>query len=268
MQAMITDLWCSTLNFSSISRNGLAVLNSELSGGITYNKISSVNADTITTGTLVGRTIKTSSGNPKAVLTPSDSGVTHCLAIYDSSARLRTWIYEATVTVKNASNNYAATLSHDGSGNGGLYLYNASGNSRIQLLADDTPQLLGNASYPITLSNVIGRFSYSGSTVYNSTAPTSWTDLNLSGYVGSRRALVLLQIENNGGSDTNYRFRMNGSSSQQYPNANDVGGVFGCKCDTAQEHNYVWCITDTSGKIEWDADVASSTVVTLLAYIS
>jgi len=238
MQTMITDLWCSTLNFSSISRNGLAVLNSELSGGITHDKLNvstlaaiSANLGSITAGTITSAKYQSSSSGSRIVI--NEGGWADTLIGYDASSNRRLGIDSAGI----------------------IEAY------KLQPVG---------GSYPTcTLMNgVIGRFSPSGSTVYNGAAPTSWTDLNLSAYVGSRWALVLLQIENNGGSDTNYRFRMNGSSSEQYPNANDVGGVFGCKCDTTQEHNYVWCMTDSSGKIEWDADVASSTVVTLLAYIS
>lgn len=115
---------------------------------------------------------------------------------------------------------------------------------------------------------VTGRFSYSGSQVYNANAPVAWTNLNLSSYVGARRALVLLMIENNGAVNTNYRFRMDGSSAQQNPTADTHPGVFSCRCGTTTEHNYIWCLTHTNGYVEWDADQASSTVVTLLAYIN
>jgi len=214
-----------TLDFATLTRQSLSVLNSELAGGITYNKISSVNADTVTTGILTGRTVRTAASGERVQMLP------HKLQIIGATA---------------------PTL-------------------RLEMDVDGLfARYMGgwNASSMCALRYTTGRFTYSGATVYNANAPTAWTNLSLSSYVGSRRALVLLMIENNGGSATNYRFRMDGVGGEQRPETNNYPGVFSCKCDTIEEHNYVWCLTGTNGYIEWDADHNVNTVVTLLAYIS
>lgn len=312
------ELWLSTLDFNAISRNGLAVLNSELAGGITGDKISATT--TITAG----------SGNDVAVLDGADAtyriyaghatpGSAPFRVTKDGALTATSATITGNVTIQGGSgignlsdagalavlnvigNAYITDLSCDKLNAGTLTARcyrTASSGRRIQihgsgydhtLVAVDgygaivaeirtvggaggvvTSSLKGfSTANPCALDMCIGRFDYLGSQVYNGNAPSAaWTDLDLSSYIGSRRALVLLQIENNGGVDTNYRFRMNGSGAVQYPEANAAPGVFSCKCDTGAEHNYVWVITDANGVIEWDADAASSTVVTLLAYIN
>ena len=225
-----SDITAGTLDFSAISRNGLAVLNSELNGGITHDKISSVNADTITVGTLTGRKIQTSSSGARLVM--NDTGFADMLVGYDSSGTQKL-LLSGTGTIQATS-------------------LDSNGSSAICTLG----------------SGVIGRFSYSGSTVYNSTAPTSWTNLDLSSYVGARRALVLLRIYNGSSNATNYRFRPDGSSEEQGVAVDNWPGALSTRIETSYRYNYVWCMTGTNGYVEWAADLASSTTIVLLAYIS
>lgn len=114
---------------------------------------------------------------------------------------------------------------------------------------------------------VIGRFSYQNSQVYDANAPVAWADLDLSSYVGTRRALVLLLVENDGIGGNNYRFRPNGTSYEQDPQADNYPGAFSCRCDDVQEHNWVWGMTGADGKLEWSAVVNYATKVRLMAYI-
>ena len=157
----------------------------------------------------------------------------------------------------------------------------SSGNDVRLVAADTVAVVAGNdvtvaAGGDITMSPgaasteaVTGCFKYVGSKVYDGT-PTAmaWTNLGLSTYVGARRALVFLRIENNGGVDCSYRFRPDGSSYQQGDSVADYPGLFSCRCDTTYESGYAMCYTSTAGIIEWCAGSAVSTEVWVLFYIA
>ena len=116
---------------------------------------------------------------------------------------------------------------------------------------------------------VTGRFSYSGATVYGSaTKGTAWENLNLSSYVGARRALVLLRVYSAAGGNRTYRFRIDGTSVEQETYADNFPGAFSCRCSTSKRYNYVWTLTGTNGYLEWCVDVAAGTTLVLLAYIN
>ena len=102
--------------------------------------------------------------------------------------------------------------------------------------------------------------------VYNANAPVGWTLLNLSSYVGSRRALVFLKIKNNGSSDTLYNFRTTGDTDA-YSMGTDWSHASGCRIE-AGKCGTVLVITDASGRVDWYAAPGSSTTVWLLGYIA
>lgn len=113
-------------------------------------------------------------------------------------------------------------------------------------------------------------FFYSGQSVYNTNAPTSYTDLDLSANIGSNRALVFLKVKNNG-DNTNYdfSFRTNGDSetvgdetSQTY-----LGGGSSAATIRAGNIAYITVMTDSAGIIEWKSRQNHSTAITLLCFI-
>ena len=124
----------------------------------------------------------------------------------------------------------------------------------------------GTFNDPVLVSPV-GCFSYSGTRVFSGTAPTSWTDRDLSSVVGSRRALVLLRVHNGGSSATNYRFRPNGAGWLPGYDADASPTIFSTRVLGGGD-GFVWVMTDASGIIEWDADQASSTTLYVEAYIT
>jgi len=149
-----------------------------------------------------------------------------------------------------------------------------------ELYLEESGVRLNNGGYNATLTissggdiflNSQGRtngvLNYSGATVFDGSAPTSWDDLNLSSYVGSQRALVLLMVHNGSSTNNSYRFS-HSTSYAQGPDPEDYPGVFSTRIGATNDENFVWCLTNTSGVLYWWAELGYSTTITLLAYIT
>jgi len=166
---------------------------------------------------------------------------------------------------------------------GNLYL--SEGTGRASLTLDETGVVLTNNGYNsiLTISSgddiylepginnedaVIGTFKYINYRIYNGNAPTSWEEVDASEQVGSRRALLLLRIENNGSGSMNVRFRPSDESGEQDPNCHDWPGAFGTRVDDIQEVQWVWVLTGTTGRYDWDSDVNNSCYVNILGYFA
>ena len=101
--------------------------------------------------------------------------------------------------------------------------------------------------------------------VFNSgTAPTNFTDLDLSGVVGSNQAVVLLKFKQISVSAAQgFTTRKNGDADVfEYHGAGGAGMVIG-----QNESVYLLTVTDASGIIEWEADLANTTTITMEAYL-
>jgi hypothetical protein len=97
--------------------------------------------------------------------------------------------------------------------------------------------------------------------VYNTNAPSSWTDLDLSSVVGSNSALVVMRITNNHGSqDEAYAFRTNGDSTTQRDGAGAQNPINPGYSAT------LIAVTDSAGIVEWDTTFGYNTTVTVLWY--
>lgn len=100
--------------------------------------------------------------------------------------------------------------------------------------------------------------------VFSGTAPTSWTDLDLSGTVGANSALVLLKVYRE--ADYYAAFRKNGDTDEFYvAEANTKGVAIGY---TSGQHCVVLVATDDAGKVEWITGSATAGwTVDIIAYI-
>lgn len=99
------------------------------------------------------------------------------------------------------------------------------------------------------------------SEVYNGAAPTSWTDLNLSGTVGSQATLVLLKL-------IGYNLkavRKNGDTDEFYNVTSTIGGC--ALSDLSSTHIVLLVATDNSGIIEWRSEDTQNTIIDIIAYI-
>ena len=106
---------------------------------------------------------------------------------------------------------------------------------------------------------------YSGSIIHSGAAPTSFTDVDLSGIIGAKRAFVFLRVfcDTN---DTAIYLRPNGETVP-------IGATIIEECGTTAlslDENtigYVCVITDAAGVIEWRSSRSGSAMsLTLLCY--
>ena len=100
---------------------------------------------------------------------------------------------------------------------------------------------------------------YSGATVFefdpDGNAPTAYTDLNLRQYTDKGgRHLVFLKVDG----DAAYEFKTNGESED--------GGGTGASSNATGDVSYISVITDGDTLIEWKADSAAATTITLQAF--
>jgi len=216
---------------------------------ITTSPDSNINADYIKSGTITGRTFRTAESGNRVEISPSGS-------------------YAHYVTVRGGSgygNSYLTfeKVSFSDSSGGSVLELNAT-NKELVFFA---PGCQIRSVYGATLNKIHGRFSYSGSQVFYGDCPSSWTDLDLSYYVGSRRALVFLKVKAHGGTTAKkYKFRMNGDTDEysygyDWPHCSACTVAIG-ECGT------VWVMTDNYGKIEWMSGSSDATTLWLLAYIT
>ena len=105
--------------------------------------------------------------------------------------------------------------------------------------------------------------------VFSGTSPTSWTDLDLSGTVGSNEALVILKI-------TTVQFNLNATAvrkngdTDEFHNVNAETNAYGCALAKAfiGVHAVFLVTTDNTGKIEWKAESSRpDATVDIITYI-
>ena len=100
--------------------------------------------------------------------------------------------------------------------------------------------------------------------LFNATSPTTFTDLNLSGTVGSNQAVCLIKVNNNSGDATTqtYSFRKDDDTDNFF---RGVGASISPVTDG--DSAYLLIITDGTGVVEWQSNVAKTTVITMEAYL-
>lgn len=102
-----------------------------------------------------------------------------------------------------------------------------------------------------------------GTEVFSGNAPASFTDLDLSSYVGSNAALVYLKIHNTSAGGKWYFFRKNGETDTMATDTYEHAGLIYV---VNGQFGYVVVITDSSGILEWHGD-NNATDIDLEAYI-
>lgn len=105
---------------------------------------------------------------------------------------------------------------------------------------------------------------YSGGTVFNSTAPTSYTDLDLSGTVGSRRVLTYLKVSNASGAENFFFKDKDDSEDVTSPGAGAGASAARIESSTIA---YVSVETNGSGVLQWKAGSGVTSVIKLKSYI-
>lgn len=114
-------------------------------------------------------------------------------------------------------------------------------------------------------------WNHDGNQVFSGNGPTSWSDLDLSSYVGLNRALVMLRVKcSPSGTIGEVAFRINGDTDDLgYIGNNWYGG--GASAATLQSGRIAYLIieTDVNGIVEWYVGGAETTVcyVWLVGYV-
>lgn len=111
---------------------------------------------------------------------------------------------------------------------------------------------------------VAGQWHHDGRQIYAVNAPTSFTDFDLSSYVGSNYALVYLKVRNNSGSSRKYWFRENGETEDF---KDPAGGVSTTEVGANGKFEYIIVETDSSGIFEWKCSSAADTNLWIKGYI-
>jgi len=236
---------------------------------ITTGEDSNINADYIKTGTITGRKFQTAASGRRAVLETTGT-YNHHLLFYDSYY-LRLWIAENGISARDSSNVDSFSLNgpdrvfrlYDNSGNLALTI---EGGNHPAITFYKTGDLITSGTSIISLSgDIIRRFSYSGTQIFSGYAPTTWTTLNLSGYV-RHQALVFLKVKQTGPAAAHYAFKA-GDDTDSYSFGGDWPQCSGCRI-AAGEAGTVWVVTDSNCLVKWKSSNGYPTAIWLLAYIT
>lgn len=110
-----------------------------------------------------------------------------------------------------------------------------------------------------------------GAQVFDGTAPTVWTDADLSGVVGAQRSLVLVMIRNLYGSGSNsFAVRENARGDEVWTGGGGgygvsqvlISGVAGTR------DAFLLVTTDAAGIVEWHCDAAIAAQAYVVAFWS
>jgi len=103
--------------------------------------------------------------------------------------------------------------------------------------------------------------------VFSDTAPTDWTDLDLSGIVGAQATLVILKVLGEAGKVR--AFRKNGDTDNFYSTFVATGASYGPAAvkTIGAVRAVVMVATDTGGIIEWKCQAADTVMISTIAYI-
>lgn len=103
----------------------------------------------------------------------------------------------------------------------------------------------------VIANSVSGATGFSTTQVFTGTAPTSYTDLDLSAVVGATQRMVMLRVFDGGGSGY-YSFRPNGTTYTQDDASSTAQGVSRTGViGGTPSGSFVIVKTDTAGVIEW-----------------
>lgn len=108
-----------------------------------------------------------------------------------------------------------------------------------------------------------GGWTHDGTKVFDGTSPTTWTDLDLSSYVGAEHKLVLLKVKATSANTS--AFRPDGDTDEYY----SVNSYSGCNraWTTAAVFGMAIVETGSNGIVEWRTFAAEAFEIWLLGYM-
>ena len=95
-------------------------------------------------------------------------------------------------------------------------------------------------------------------------APTTYTQLDISDKVGKRKAVCNLRVINSGATESTYVFRTNGAIVETYTSIIGTGTTI-CTMQNG-EHQYVQATTDENGILEWISSTGNNTQVIIESF--
>ena len=214
------------------------------------------------TSTITAVKYQSAASGIRTVIEPSGAYSNYLLQ-YDAS-KIRTSLSGGTLNLYGTGTGqvslYSTTENKLSMTNLGGEVYASGGDLELKSATDNVVLTPGSG----TTDAVKGTWKYSGAQVFNSTSPTSATTLNLSSYVGSRRAMVMLRVKHSGALECSFAFS---DTSATLPplDADDKPGISQCRLDGG-EYNCVLVMTNSSGTLYWEAGYAYSTDVWLLGW--
>ena len=221
-----------------------------------------------TPSVLVGRTFKTDSGTLR--IADFDDGTAGKVITVES---MGTITFDTTFAVSD-SNNLDGSSADIITALGDVTVWETSGGTTWNLVrwndasADQTD--FATVTYVDAGDSGSATFTYSGSTVFNTTmtSTNTWQDLDLSAIIGSNRASVQVQVfgVTPGGIFWIKPKGLGGSPPNTLHNTNTQSGG-GAVNFTADSYTYFTMTTDTSGVIQIAANNASTYTIVLLTYI-
>jgi len=110
--------------------------------------------------------------------------------------------------------------------------------------------------------------TYDGTEIFNSTAPTTYTDLDIATLASltAQRMLVHLKVITTTSGGRVFEFRPNGETATTAGGTSEDAGTGGCIL-AQNEAGYITILTDTSGVVEWLCRTGSTNgTVTLLTW--
>ena len=136
----------------------------------------------------------------------------------------------------------------------------------------DVSEAAATESKRITIANLMAAsasLTVAETEVYNAAAPVAWTDLDLSGTIGSQASLVLLKLTCAANQDTYYAVRKNGDADEFYrAQTQPMGVAIGFVYTGSYVHHITLLVaTDTNGVIEWKAGGNDTVVIDIIGYI-
>jgi len=287
-----SDLDAGTIDFATISRSGMSIIADEIANGaVTDAKI-----DTVTAAKIVAANLAAISADLGTITAGSLSAAritSGTLPTTRTAAKCTDATANNTATIINGGLVTTGTLSlNDGSVTKAGITAVGAGDASIRFWAGATYASRGTANFRVTQGGVVyatefqtltdtggtavisggvfqgalARLTAPASYVFTGNAPTSWTELDLSGDVGSNYGIVFLEIDNDYGSANNFAFSFNAVTSHWPGYWGDPKGCNVLRLE-ANKRGMVTVATSSTGKVYWRAEAATNVVIWLQAYL-
>lgn len=103
--------------------------------------------------------------------------------------------------------------------------------------------------------------------VHSGSSPAAYTDLDLSSVVGAVSSLVFLKVVNGSVAPNGFSFRRKGDTSPGDPDGVGTGINVVRLVGGVGNAQYVFCVSDSAGVVQWIADSVNSATVYVMWHV-